>query len=133
MLAAKDGTYTNAVYGFLAILFKNIEEVQPDYMAVSFDLKGKTARHEMYSEYKANRHGMPDELAMQMPMIKEVLNAMHIDIVEKEGYEGDDILGTLSKYGEAQNLDVFILSGDRDTFQLASNRVTIWISAKRFT
>ena len=127
MLAAKDGTYTNAVYGFLAILFKNIEEVQPDYMAVSFDLKGKTARHEMYSEYKANRHGMPDELAMQMPMIKEVLNAMHIDIVEKEGYEGDDILGTLSKYGEAQNLDVFILSGDRDTFQLASNRVTIRI------
>ena len=127
MLAAKDGTYTNAVYGFLAILFKNIEEVNPDYMAVSFDLKGKTARHEMYDKYKANRHGMPDELAEQMPMIKEVLTAMNIDIVQKEGYEGDDILGTLSKYGEAQNLDVFILSGDRDTFQLATNRVTIRI------
>ncbi len=127
MLAAKDGRYTNAVYGFLAVLFKNIEEVNPDYMAVSFDLKGKTARHEMYEQYKANRHGMPDELAQQMPMVKEVLTAMNIDIVQKEGYEGDDILGTLSKYGEAQNLDVFILSGDRDTFQLATNRVTIRI------
>ena len=79
-------------------------------MAVSFDLKGKTARHEMYEGYKANRHGMPDELASQMPMIKEVLRAMNIDIVEREGFEGDDILGTLSKFGEEQGLDVTILS-----------------------
>ena len=127
MLTTKDGTYTNAVYGFLAILFKNLEDLNPDYMAVSFDLKGKTARHEMYENYKANRHGMPDELAAQMPMIKEVLNAMNIDIVQKEGYEGDDILGTLSKYGENQGLDVTILSGDRDTFQLASDKITIRI------
>ena len=127
MLMTKDGKYTNAVYGFLSIMFKIQEDLNPDYMAVSFDLKGPTARHKMYSEYKANRHGMPNELAEQMPMIKEVLNAMNIDIVEKEGYEGDDILGTLAKYGEKEGLDVVILSGDRDTFQLATDKVTIRI------
>ena len=127
MLTAKDGKYTNAVYGFLAIMFKNIEDLKPDYMAVSFDLKAPTARHKMYEGYKANRHGMPEELAQQMPMIKEVLKAMKIDIVQKEGFEGDDILGTLAKYGEEQGLDVIILSGDRDIFQLATDRVTIRI------
>ena len=127
MLTTKDGKYTNAVYGFLAIMFKIMDDLNPDYMAVSFDLKAPTARHKMFSEYKANRHGMPDELKEQMPMIKEILKAMNIDIVEKEGYEGDDILGTLAKYGENQGLDVVILSGDRDTFQLATNKVTIRI------
>ena len=127
MLMTKDGKYTNAVYGFLAILFKNLEDLNPDYIAVSFDLKAKTARHKLYEAYKANRHGMPEELADQMPVIKDVLRAMNIDIVEKEGYEGDDILGTLSKYGEKQGLDVTILSGDRDTFQLASDNITIRI------
>jgi DNA polymerase-1 len=127
MLTTKDGKYTNAVYGFLAILFKNMEDLNPDYIAVSFDLKAKTARHKLYEGYKANRHGMPDELAEQMPVIKDILRAMNIDIVEKEGYEGDDILGTLSKYGEEQGLDVTILSGDRDTFQLATDKVTIRI------
>ena len=127
MLTTKDGKYTNAVYGFLAIMFKIMEDLNPEYMAVSFDLKAPTARHKMYDKYKANRHGMPDELKEQMPMIKEVLRAMNIDIVEKEGYEGDDILGTLAKYGENQGLDVVILSGDRDTFQLATNKTTIRI------
>lgn len=127
MLMTNDGKYTNAIYGFLAILFKNLDDLNPDYMAVSFDLKAKTARHKLYEGYKANRHGMPEELADQMPVIKDILRAMNIDIVEKEGYEGDDILGTLSKYGEAQGLDVIILSGDRDTFQLASDNITIRI------
>ena len=127
MLTTKDGKYTNAVYGFLAIMFKILEDIDPDYMAVSFDLRAKTKRHELYSEYKANRHGMPNELAEQMPLIKEILNAMNIDIVEKEGFEGDDIIGTLAKYGEKNNLQVVILSGDRDTFQLASNKITIRI------
>lgn len=127
MLTTKDGKYTNAVYGFLAIMFKILEDIDPDYMAVSFDLRAKTKRHELYSEYKANRHGMPNELAEQMPIIKEILNAMNIDIVEKEGFEGDDIIGTLAKYGEKNNLQVVILSGDRDTFQLASNKITIRI------
>ena len=127
MLTTKDGKYTNAVYGFLAILFKLIEDTNPKYMAVAFDLKAPTARHKMYEGYKANRKGMPDELAEQMPLIKEILRAMNIDIVEKEGYEADDVLGTLSRYGEKQGLHVTILSGDRDTFQLATDNVTIRI------
>ena len=127
MLTTKDGKYTNAVYGFLAIMFKVMEELKPEYMMVTFDMKGPTKRHEMYKEYKANRHGMPDELAEQMPIIKEILRAMNIDIIEKQGYEGDDILGTLSVFGEKQGLDVTVLSGDRDNFQLATDKVTIRI------
>ena len=127
MLMTKDGTYTNAVYGFLAIIFKVIDDIHPDYMAVAFDLKAPTARHKMYEGYKANRHGMPDELAAQMPIIKDVLRAMNITIIEKEGYEADDVLGTLAKFGEADGVDVTILSGDRDTFQIATDKVTIRI------
>ena len=127
MLTTKDGTPTNAVYGFLAIMFKILEDIKPEYLVVAFDLKGPTKRHEMYEGYKANRKGMPDELACQMPIIKEILRAMNIDIVERQGYEGDDILGTLSVFGERQGLDVTILSGDRDTFQLATDKVTIRI------
>ena len=127
MLTTKDGKYTNAIYGFLAILFKIVEDIQPQYIAVAFDLKGSTERHKMYEGYKANRHGMPEELAGQMPIIKDVLKAMNIDIIEKQGYEGDDILGTLAQFGEKQGLDVTILSGDRDTFQLASDHITIRI------
>lgn len=127
MLMTEDGTYTNAVYGFLSILFKTEEELKPEYIVVAFDKKGKTKRHEMYKEYKANRKGMPEELAMQMPIIKEILQAMNIKIIEKEGYEGDDIIGTLSRFGEKNGLDVTILSGDRDNFQLATDKVTIEI------
>ena len=127
MLTTSDGTYTNAVYGFLTILFKIEEDLNPDYIAVAFDLKGPTKRHEMYEGYKANRHGMPDELAVQMPIIKNVLKSMNIKILEKQGYEGDDILGTISNRAEEQGIDATILSGERDTFQLASNKVTIRI------
>ena len=127
MLTTKEGTPTNAVYGFLAIMFKILEDIKPEYLVVAFDMKGPTKRHEIYDRYKANRKGMPDELACQMPIIKEILKAMNIDIVEKQGYEGDDILGTLSVFGEKQGLDVTILSGDRDTFQLATDKVTIRI------
>ena len=127
MLTTKDGTYTNAVYGFLAIMFKVQEDLNPDHIAIAFDLKGPTARHKMYEGYKANRKGMPNELAAQMPIIKDILNRMNITIIEKEGYEGDDILGTFAKRGEEAGLEVTILSGDRDTFQLASKKVTIRI------
>lgn len=92
MLTTKDGKYTNAVYGFLAILFKLLEDINPEYLVVSFDLKAPTARHKLYEGYKSNRKGMPDELAEQMPIIKEILTAMNIDIVEMEGYEADDVL-----------------------------------------
>lgn len=127
MLTTSDGTYTNAVYGFLTILFKIQEDLNPEYIAVAFDLKGPTERHKIYEKYKANRHGMPEELAVQMPIIKDVLKSMNIPIVEKQGYEGDDVLGTLSKIAEKKGIDVTILSGDRDTFQLASEKVTIRI------
>ena len=92
----------------LAILFKLLEDLKPEYIVVAFDLKAPTARHKMYEGYKANRHGMPEELAQQMPIIKEILKAMNIDIVEKEGYEADDVLGTLSRYGEKHGLEVTI-------------------------
>ena len=127
MLTTKDGKYTNAVYGFLSILFKELDDIKPEYLVVAFDLKAPTHRHKMYDGYKGTRHARPEELAQQMPVIKDVLRAMNIDIIEKEGYEGDDILGTLAKYGEKQGLEVTILSGDRDTFQLATDKVTIKI------
>ena len=127
ILMTEDGTYTNAVYGFLAILFKIIEDLNPEYLAVSFDLKAPTARHKMYEGYKANRHGMPDELAVQMPIIKDILRDMNITIIEKEGYEADDVLGTLSKRAEKDGIDVTILSGDRDTFQLTSDNICVRI------
>lgn len=92
MLTTKDGKYTNAVYGFLAILFKLLEDINPEYLVVAFDLKAPTARHKLYDGYKATRKGMPQELAEQMPIIKDILKAMNIDIVEMEGYEADDVL-----------------------------------------
>ena len=122
-----DGKYTNAVYGFLAILFKVLDDLQPEYLAVTFDLKAPTARHKMYEGYKANRKGMPNELAEQMPIVKEILRDMNIMIIEKEGYEADDIMGTLAKRAEKEGLEVTIVSGDRDTFQLASEKITIRI------
>lgn len=127
MLMTEDGTYTNAVYGFLAILFKILEDLEPKYLAVAFDLKAPTKRHEMYDKYKANRKGMPDELASQMPILKDVLKAMNICIIEKEGYEADDILGTLAKWGQSENLDVTVLTGDRDSFQLIDKNIRVRI------
>ena len=127
MLMTNDGTYTNAVYGFLAIMFKMLEDENPEYLAIAFDVKAPTKRHELYSDYKGTRHGMPDELKVQVPLIKEVLTAMNIKLYEKEGYEADDILGTLAKFGEENGLEVKLLTGDRDSFQLASNKTTIMI------
>ena len=127
MLQTADGTYTNAVYGFLAILFKMYEDVKPEYLAVAFDLKAPTLRHQMYADYKGTRKGMPDELRMQMPIIKNVLKAMNITIIEKEGYEADDVLGTLSCMGEKDGKEVILLTGDRDSFQLATDKVVIRI------
>ncbi len=127
MLQTADGTYTNAVYGFLAIMFKLLEDVQPDYMVIAFDVKHPTKRHEMYKDYKGTRKGMPDELASQMPIIKDVLKAMNITVIEKAGYEADDILGSLAKYSEKKGVEVTLLTGDRDSFQLASDKITIRI------
>ena len=127
MLTTSDGKYTNAVYGFLAILFRVLDDLKPEYIAVAFDLKAPTARHKLYEGYKATRMGMPNELAEQMPILKEILDLMHITIIEKEGYEADDILGTLAKQGEKAGLEVTIVSGDRDTFQLTSQNISVRI------
>ena len=127
MLQTADGTYTNAVYGFLAIMFKLFEDTKPEYLAVAFDVKHPTKRHEMYKDYKGTRKGMPDELAAQMPIIKKVLEAMNIKVIELPGYEADDILGTLAKHSEKKGTDVILLTGDRDSFQLASDKITIRI------
>lgn len=122
-----DGIYTNAIYGFLSILNKLLQDENPDYICVAFDLKAPTFRHKKYEEYKATRKGMPDELRVQMPIIKDILKAMNIKILELEGYEADDILGTISKYGDENGMDVLLLTGDRDYLQLATNKVTVRI------
>ena len=127
MLMTSDGIYTNAIYGFLSILLKLLNDENPDYVCVAFDLKAPTFRHKKYDGYKATRKGMPDELRMQMPIIKEVLKAMNIKILEIEGYEADDILGTLAKYGEDNDIEVLLLTGDRDALQLVSDKVTVRI------
>lgn len=127
MLTTPDGKYTNAIYGFLAILFKVLEDIEPEYLMVTFDLKAPTARHKLYDGYKATRKGMPNELAEQMPILKDILKSMNIKVIEKEGYEADDVLGTMAKRAEKDGFDVTIVSGDRDTFQLTSNRVKVRI------
>ncbi|MBR3888524.1 MAG: DNA polymerase I [Clostridia bacterium] len=127
MLMTSDGVYTNAIYGFLSILMKLLNEENPDYICVAFDLKAPTFRHKKYDGYKATRKGMPDELRVQMPLIKDVLKAMNISVLELEGYEADDILGTLAKYGEDNDIEVLLLTGDRDALQLVSDKVTVRI------
>ena len=126
-LTNSDGLHTNAVYGFLTILFKILEEEQAGYLAVAFDLAAPTFRHKMYEGYKGTRKPMPEELREQIPVMKEVLAAMGIPVITKEGYEADDILGTLSREGEEKGMDVTILSGDRDLLQLATKHVKIRI------
>ena len=125
------GVHTNAVYGFLNILFKTMEEERAEYLTVAFDLKGPTFRHKMYSEYKGRRKPAPEEFREQVPIIKEVLQSMGVCIAEMEGYEADDVLGTLAKAGEQKGLDVTVLSGDRDLLQLASKVVKIRIPKTR--
>ncbi|MBQ3404814.1 MAG: DNA polymerase I [Oscillospiraceae bacterium] len=117
-LTTRDGLNTNAVYGFLNILLKLMDEEKPDSLCVAFDLKGPTFRHKMYEGYKAKRHAMPEELAEQMPVLKQVLEAMNIPRLELEGYEADDIIGTVSRICEEAGADCLIVTGDKDSFQL---------------
>lgn len=127
MLTNSDGTHTNGIYGFLNIFFKLYEEENPTNIGVAFDLKGPTFRHNKYQEYKARRKTMPQELRSQIPMLKEILTTMGIQIFEEEGYEADDILGTLSVNCSKQGMDVVLISGDRDLLQLATKTVKIRI------
>ncbi|MBR6252905.1 MAG: DNA polymerase I [Clostridia bacterium] len=127
IMRTSTGIFTNALYGFLSILNKTIDDYNPDYICVAFDLKAPTFRHQKYEEYKGTRKPMPDELRMQMPLIKDVLNAMNIKILELEGYEADDILGTIALIGEKEADSILLLTGDRDYLQLVSNKVTVRI------
>lgn len=131
LLTNKHGVYTNGVYGFLSILFKQMDELHPDYIAVAFDMRAPTFRHKQYKEYKAQRKGMPDELAMQMPILKEILTAMRIAIYEKEGYEADDIIGTVSRMCDEQNIECLILTGDKDDLQLCSGTTKVLLTVTR--
>ncbi len=121
------GLHTNAVYGFLNILFKILEEESPDYLTVAFDVKAPTFRHEIYKEYKGTRKPMPEELRQQVPALKEVLTAMGIKMMEKAGLEADDILGTLAKKAEKEGMEVSLVSGDRDLLQIATDVIKIRI------
>lgn len=127
LLSNAKGLHTNAVYGFLNILFKILEEETPDYLAVAFDVKAPTFRHEMYEAYKGTRKPMPEELREQVPVMKEVLQAMGVPICERAGLEADDILGTLAKRSEREGIEVSLVSGDRDLLQIASEHIKIRI------
>lgn len=126
-LTNSEGLHTNAVYGFLNIMFKILDEEKPDYLTVAFDLSAPTFRHKMYGGYKGTRKPMPHELVEQVPLIKEALTDMNVCVVTKEGYEADDILGTLAKRAEAEGMIVSVVSGDRDLLQLATDNIKIRI------
>ena len=131
MLTNKKGEFTNALTGFMNIYLKLLKEEQPDHIAAAFDLKAPTFRHKMFDGYKANRHGMPEELAQQMPVIRELLPALGITVVEREGFEADDIIGTLSRAAAESGAECVIMTGDRDSFQLINDKVTVRLASNK--
>ena len=131
LLTNKDGLYTNAIYGFLNILFKYISEEKPTHLCVAFDVHAPTFRHKAFDAYKAQRKGMPDELRQQMPVLKEILSAMNIKMLELAGFEADDIIGTVSDICEKNNTKCIILTGDKDDLQLASTNTVIKLITTR--
>ena len=130
-LSTQSGIPTNAVYGFMNIMLKYIEDYMPDYLCVAFDLKAPTFRHKMYEAYKAQRKGMPDDLAAQLPHLKEVLSAMNILQLSLEGYEADDIIGTVSRMCDESGIKCNIVTGDKDDLQLASENTTVLLTTTR--
>jgi DNA polymerase-1 len=130
LLTNKEGQYTNAVYGFFSMLINALAAVKPEYLAIAFDMKGKTFRHGMYTEYKAGRKETPDELIPQFDLLKDSLKGMSIPVLQMEGYEADDILGTLSKVAEKRGADPVLLTGDRDALQLISETCRVMLTRK---
>ncbi|MDR2751671.1 MAG: DNA polymerase I, partial [Clostridiales bacterium] len=126
-LSGPDGEPTNGVHGFFSILLKFLDEEKPDYLVAAFDLKGKTFRHLMYDEYKAGRKPMPDDLRPQIPMARHLLELMNVRVETLEGYEADDILGTLAAKAEASGLEAVVVTGDKDLLQTASELDTVRI------
>ena len=132
LLTTKDGLFTNGIYGFLTMLKKISEETNPDAVAIAFDMRAPTFRHQEYAGYKAQRKGMPEELAQQLPNLKELLQLLGYCLLEKEGYEADDILGTLARASREQAAECVIATGDRDSLQLVGNGVTVRLAATKF-
>ncbi|KHO62134.1 DNA polymerase I [Thermoanaerobacter sp. YS13] len=133
MLTTSEGLHTNALYGFTMMLIKLIEEEKPDYIAIAFDKKAPTFRHKEYQDYKATRQAMPEELAEQVGLLKEIIDGFNIKTLELEGYEADDIIGTISKLAEEKGMEVLVVTGDRDALQLVSDKVKVKISKKGIT
>ena len=129
-MITKDGVYTHAIFGFINMMDKIRRDYEPDYMAVAFDMRAPTFRHSEYGDYKAGRKKMPPELAMEIPIMKDILDAMNITRIELEGFEADDIIGTMARRGEAEGLQPLVFTGDRDQLQLATD-VTEIIYTKR--
>lgn len=133
LLTNSEGLHTNAVYGFANMLLRMKEEIKPDYIVAAFDRKAPTFRHEEYKDYKAGRKPMPDELSEQFPVIKDMLKLLAIDTFEIDGFEADDLIGTLSKFAEDRGIEVYVVTGDRDALQLASQNIKIVINKKGMT
>ena len=133
ILSNSKGVITNAVYGFTNMLMRILKQEQPDYLAVAFDVSRKVFRHEKYADYKAQRKGMPEELRGQMDLIKDVLRAMNIAIYEKEGYEGDDVIGSMVRWAEGQGIHSVIITGDKDSLQLISEKTSVFLTKKGIT
>ncbi len=131
LLTSPKGVPTNALTGFMNIYMKLIKEEKPERIAAAFDMKAPTFRHKMYAEYKGTRHAMPEELVVQMPIIKDILRALGVAVVEQEGYEADDIIGTLSRAAFEQGADCVIMTGDRDSFQLVNEKVTVRLASNK--
>lgn len=132
-LSNKNGVYTNAVTGFMNIYLSVANDIRPDGVAVAFDMRAPTFRHKAVESYKANRHGMPDELAQQMPIVKELLTSLGITVIECKGFEADDILGTLSKLCTDKKEECYVLTGDRDSLQLINDNVTVLLQTIKGT
>ncbi|MBQ3219107.1 MAG: DNA polymerase I, partial [Clostridia bacterium] len=130
ILSSKDGKFTNAVYGFMNMFTRMVTDIKPKYVAVAFDLKAPTFRHKMYAEYKGTRKPMPEELRPQIPLLKEVLSTMGVKILQKEGSEADDIIGTVAK---ATDVTTYIFTGDRDSFQLVDDKIEVHFTRRGIT
>jgi len=130
LLTNKSGEYTNAVYGFFSMLISALDSLKPDFLAIAFDKKGKTFRHNMYADYKAKRKATPEELIPQFGMLKNTLGKIGIESLELEGYEADDLLGVLSKLASKNNINSALLTGDKDAFQLVSDTCNVMLTRK---
>jgi len=125
-LSNSRGLPTNAIFGFTKMLMKLLDDKSPDYVAVAFDAKGPTFRHEIFADYKANRPPMPEDMAVQIPYIRDVVAGLNVKLLEKEGYEADDIIGTITVLARNQDLSVVIVSGDKDFRQILSENALMW-------